>query len=277
MRTVPSASVRSGTSSRRSRSATGAKSPHRPQVWRRSRRRISSTSRKPARGDHAEPRALALQQRIGADGGAMHDRAHRRPRRPRLAARPGSPTASSPRFDGTFAVRSVPAASSIQEQVGEGAADIDADDAGRSCATRARIAPAIGHAIVADRAPSRADIAKRGRRARLPRPGRAQRIAPAAAARAFPAAARCALAQRDADDLARHRRRVRAVLASASGSGSAPPAAPPATPNGAKRPRSPSSDDLGRAVAPAPRSHRPRRRRRDAAPARRCPGAAPIA
>ena len=44
---VPSASVRSSTSRRMSRSAIGMKSPHRPQVRRRSRRRISSTSRKP--------------------------------------------------------------------------------------------------------------------------------------------------------------------------------------------------------------------------------------
>ena len=47
VRIVPSASVRSATSSRMSRSAIGVKSPHRPQVRRRSRRRISSTSRKP--------------------------------------------------------------------------------------------------------------------------------------------------------------------------------------------------------------------------------------
>ena len=45
---VPSASVRSGTSSRMSRSITGVKLPVSPQVCRRSRRRISSTSRNPA-------------------------------------------------------------------------------------------------------------------------------------------------------------------------------------------------------------------------------------
>jgi hypothetical protein len=47
-RIVPSARVRSGTSARKSRGIAGTNSPHRPQVWRRSRRRISSTSRKPA-------------------------------------------------------------------------------------------------------------------------------------------------------------------------------------------------------------------------------------
>ena len=44
---LPSASVRSSTSTRRSRSTIGVKSPHKPQVRRRSRRRISRTSRKP--------------------------------------------------------------------------------------------------------------------------------------------------------------------------------------------------------------------------------------
>jgi hypothetical protein len=47
-RTVPSDSTRSGTSRRRSRGTTGSKPPRRPQVRGRSRRRISSTSRKPA-------------------------------------------------------------------------------------------------------------------------------------------------------------------------------------------------------------------------------------
>jgi hypothetical protein len=46
-RSVPSASTRSGTSRRRSRGTTGSNAPHRPQVLGRSRRRISSTSRKP--------------------------------------------------------------------------------------------------------------------------------------------------------------------------------------------------------------------------------------
>src|SRR6218665_2162692 len=110
---VPSASTRSSTSRRRSRGTTGRKLPRRPQVCGRSRRRISSTSRKPrggmmagggggggkkgekratearglrtvpaahlqhvaetARGDDAGARHFALQQRVGADRGAVHD------------------------------------------------------------------------------------------------------------------------------------------------------------------------------------------------------------
>ena len=46
--TVPSAKVRSGTSSLHLRSITGVNCPHNPQVLGRSRRRISSTSRKPS-------------------------------------------------------------------------------------------------------------------------------------------------------------------------------------------------------------------------------------
>ena len=75
VRIVPSASVRSSTSRRMSRSAIGVKSPHRPQVWRRSRRRISSTSRKPRVVMTPIFGAAPLQQRIGADRRAVDDRA----------------------------------------------------------------------------------------------------------------------------------------------------------------------------------------------------------
>ena len=44
---LPSANTRSSTSKRRSRGTTGSKLPRKPQVWGRSRRRISNTSRKP--------------------------------------------------------------------------------------------------------------------------------------------------------------------------------------------------------------------------------------
>ena len=48
---------------------------------------------------------------------------------PPSACRPlRKPCASSPRRDGTFAVRNVPRRRIEQEQIGEGAADIDPDD-----------------------------------------------------------------------------------------------------------------------------------------------------
>ena len=90
------------TSSRMSRSAIGVKSPHRPQVRRRSRRRISSTSRKPRVvmtpifGPRRSSNVLVPTvvpctiEPSGAPPSA------RRPLR--------KPDASSPRRDGTFAV-----------------------------------------------------------------------------------------------------------------------------------------------------------------------------
>ena len=111
VRIVPSASVRSSTSSRMSRSAIGVKSPHRPQVRRRSRRRISSTSRKPRVVMTPIFGAAPLQQRVGADRGAVHDRAARgTPPSARSPLR--KPCASSPRREGTFAVVKVRAVES---------------------------------------------------------------------------------------------------------------------------------------------------------------------
>ena len=135
---VPSASMRSSTSRRRSRSAIGTKSPHRPQV----RRPVAAAHlqhvAKAARGDDADARALALQQRVGADRGAVHDRADAGRRRPARSRPFMKPRASSPRCDGTLAVRNVRVCFVEQEQVGEGAADVDADDQPcRSCPARA--------------------------------------------------------------------------------------------------------------------------------------------
>ena len=62
------------TSRRMSRSAIGMKSPHSPQVCGRSRRRISSTSRKPRVVMTPIARPAPLQQRVGADRRAVHDR-----------------------------------------------------------------------------------------------------------------------------------------------------------------------------------------------------------
>ena len=124
---VPSASVRSGTSSRMSRSATGTKSPQRPQVCGRSRRRISSTSRKPAVVMTPSLRALAFQQRVGADRRTVDDRleAGRAAKRAqavhethRLVAAVGRHLGGAERVG----------AGVEEEQVGEGAADIDADE-----------------------------------------------------------------------------------------------------------------------------------------------------
>ena len=138
-RTVPSASTRSSTSSRMSRSTTGMKSPHRPQVRGRSRRRISSTSRKPARRDQADARALALEQRVGADRRAVHDGAEIRDRG-RARRRPVD-EADAPRRRGARAPwrsRSVAVALVEPEEVGEGAADVDADDRGSRALMRVR-------------------------------------------------------------------------------------------------------------------------------------------
>ena len=111
VRTLPSARVRSATSSRMSRSTTGTKSPHRPQVCRRSRRRISSTSRKPAvvispaRAPRRSSSALVpTVVPCTMDPSAATGPNCRSPCR--------NPTASSPRLDGTLAVRTRPVAAS---------------------------------------------------------------------------------------------------------------------------------------------------------------------
>ncbi len=77
---------------------------------------------------NADLRALALQQRIGADRGAVHDGAEIGDAAERVAGPARKPAASSPRCEGTLAVWKRPRRLVEQEQVGERAADIDADD-----------------------------------------------------------------------------------------------------------------------------------------------------
>ena len=70
---------------------------------------------KAARGDDADLRPAPLQQRVGADGGAVHDRVDRGSAAERF--RPlRKPCASSPRRDGTLAVRKRPAAASSRNR-----------------------------------------------------------------------------------------------------------------------------------------------------------------
>jgi hypothetical protein len=79
-------------------------------------------------GDDADARALALQQRVGADRGAVHDGgdvAEIRHRRAAMPFRSPPPRRRGGRHLGD--VRALPVASSSAKQVGEGAADIDAD------------------------------------------------------------------------------------------------------------------------------------------------------
>ena len=134
---VPSASVRSSTSSRRSRSAIGRNSPHNPQVWRRSRRRISSTSRKPRvvitpmRGPRRSNSVLVptvvpctIEPKLSMCAKAC---------RPCEKARRFVAAVRRHFGDAEAARRLVET-----EQIGEGAADVDADgrlaDCARSCA-----------------------------------------------------------------------------------------------------------------------------------------------
>ena len=127
VRMLPSASVRSFTSTRMSRSAIGMKSPHRPQVRRRSRRRISSTSRKPRvvmtpifgprrSSSVLVPTVVPCTIESIAGGAAERVEAVEEALRLVAAARRhlGGAEAAGRRIE--------------QEQVGEGAADIDADD-----------------------------------------------------------------------------------------------------------------------------------------------------
>ena len=123
---LPSASVRSATSRRRSRSMTGIKLPVSPQVWRRSRRRISSTSRKPAVviSPARAPRRSSSALVPTVVPCTMADTCGRGV----IAAMPSAkPTASWPRVlhlaNARGAARFVE-----QEQVCVGAPDIDPDD-----------------------------------------------------------------------------------------------------------------------------------------------------
>ena len=111
-RTVPSARVRSPTSSLMSRGTTGTNWPHRPQVCGRSRRRISRTSRKPVvvmtpvTAPLRSSRALVptVVPWTTVDSAV---------RSPAPVSRPDrKPTAWFAGVDGTLATRAVPAASS---------------------------------------------------------------------------------------------------------------------------------------------------------------------
>ena len=130
-RMVPSASVRSPTSMRRSRSAIGVKSPHSPQVRRRSRRRISSTSRKPrvVMIPIRAPRRSRMLLVPTVVPCTIEPETKPSARVRASSARPlRKPRASSPRCDGTLQIANVRAARVEQEKVGEGAAHIDAGD-----------------------------------------------------------------------------------------------------------------------------------------------------
>ena len=94
------------------------------------RRRISSTSRKPSRRDQRHPGALALEQRVGRDRRAVHDLrdvvdAERRRARCALQAVGDALAVVVGRRQHLGAQH---AALRVQEhEVGEGAADVDAD------------------------------------------------------------------------------------------------------------------------------------------------------
>ena len=101
-------------------------------------------------GDQADPRALALEERIGADGGPVDDCPQRRNRREsgETGEKPRGLVAAIGRdFGGAeLSLRLI-----IKEQIGESAPDIDADDARparRACAGRAHAAlPGLGTAL----------------------------------------------------------------------------------------------------------------------------------
>ena len=121
--------MRSGTSRRSSRSISGSKAPVQA---------VGLRPRAPAELEHvAEARVvmsptfamLALEQRVGGGGRAVHDRR----RAPRARRRSASSAASTPNawlsgVVGTLARRTSPLAASTRDQVGEGAADVDASD-----------------------------------------------------------------------------------------------------------------------------------------------------
>ena len=164
VRTVPSASVRSSTSSRRSRSAIGRNSPQRPQVCGRSRRRISSTSRKPLvvitpmRGPLAVPTACWCRPWCHARSSRSSRCAPKRLQALREARRLVAAVAT--------ALWRWEAARRLVEtkQIGEGAADVDADD--RRAALRSLMRAPPGAA----RGPGAVDFALRRReRRRNPR------------------------------------------------------------------------------------------------------------
>ncbi len=106
------------------------KSPHRPQVLPTVAAAHLQHIAEARRGDDADARALALQQRVGADRRAMDDGPASARQRRRSSSGPSrKPTASSPRLDGTLAdAEASRTPRPGPEQVGEGAADIDADN-----------------------------------------------------------------------------------------------------------------------------------------------------
>ena len=179
VRMLPSASVRSFTSTRMSRSAIGMKSPHRPQVRRRSRRRISRTSRKPRvvmtpifgprrSSSVLVPTVVPCTIECERAGAAERVEAVHEPLR--LVAAPRRHLRGA-----EAAVRGIE-----QEQVGEGAADVDPDDdvgiAHAGVPARAfAVASASRRAVIAQHDPVVAaggfprdvtELARRGRRAR---------------------------------------------------------------------------------------------------------------
>ena len=81
-------------------------------------------------GDEADARALAFEQRIGADGRAMHDGGESAIR-PSASSPATNPLASSPRCDGVLAVAKRPVVGFVRHEIGESAADVDADEARR--------------------------------------------------------------------------------------------------------------------------------------------------
>ncbi len=68
------------------------------------------------RGDDADLRPAPFQQRVGANGGAVDDGIDRRSAPPSASRPLRKPCASSPRRDGTFAVRNRPAAESSRNR-----------------------------------------------------------------------------------------------------------------------------------------------------------------
>ncbi|MDQ1078997.1 hypothetical protein QE401_001523 [Pseudoroseomonas cervicalis] len=119
--------MRSLTSSRISRSTTGRKiAPEAPGVEAVAAAHLQHVT-EAARGDQPDLRALALQQRIGADGGAMHHGGELR--HGAEALQPFQEThrliaAVGWHLGGAEASRRLV----IAEEIGEGAADIDANN-----------------------------------------------------------------------------------------------------------------------------------------------------
>lgn len=101
--------------------------PRSPQVRGRSRWRISSASRNRGVRDEADPRALAFEQRIGADRRSLHDGGEVGDAAERLEPRQealGLVAALRRRLRR----EETPDVAVKQHEVGESAADVDADD-----------------------------------------------------------------------------------------------------------------------------------------------------